>query len=80
MAISGCVYAAPRLEKQAKLELYATGALLLCKNNGSYGDFCFYSFPFHSRTSAFTLIDRALLSDGIDPDINGICLLLIYGQ
>lgn len=54
VAISGCVYAAPRLEKQAKLELYATGAQLLCKNNGSYGDFCFYSFPFHSRVLAFT--------------------------
>lgn len=58
MAISGCVYAALPSEKQAKLELYDAAALL-CKNNGRYGDFCFYSSPFHSRASAFTPIDRA---------------------
>lgn len=48
-----------RLEKQAKLELCDAAALLLCKNNGGYGDFCFCDSPFHSPATPFTLVGRA---------------------
>lgn len=41
----------------------------------------FTPFPFTpARQHLPSSIAPTLLSDGIDPDINGICLLLIYGQ
>lgn len=43
--------------------------------------FVFTPFPFTPvRQCLPASIVPTLLSDGIDPDINGICLLLIYGQ
>lgn len=41
-------------------------------HNGSYGDFCFYFFPFYFKGTVFSLalIALTLEADGIDPEIN----------